>query len=90
MLDTESQYCTMILKRCCATSKNQVPCSKLINYYDNKELIVVYFVINEFFCNSLIMLLCIAKEVLFKQVAQNKILCTKVSLQLFVYHAFFP
>ena len=49
----------------------------------NKNLTILYFVINELFYNSLIMLLCIAKEALFEQIALNKILHTKVSSQLF-------
>ena len=40
------------------------PCIKRI--IDN-----LYFVINELFCNSRITLLCIAKEVFFKQIALN-------------------
>jgi len=42
----------------------------------------LYFVINELFCNSLIMLLCIAKEALFTN-CSKQILCTEVSSQLF-------
>ena len=41
----------------------QLPCIKRI---DN-----LYFVINELFCNSLIMLLCIAKEVLHTEVSSQ-------------------
>ena len=44
----------------------------------------LYFVINELFCNFLIMLLCIAKEVIFEQTALIKqLLLTEVSSQLF-------
>jgi len=70
-LHTEAQYCTIILKCNKLMMCYQVPCSQLTNYYDNKELIIVYFAVNEFFHNSLIMLLCIAKEVLFKQTAST-------------------
>ena len=64
---------------CYATSKKpgamqlQLPC---INN--------LYFVINELFCNFLIMLLSIAKEVIFEQTALIKqLLLTEVSSQLF-------
>ena len=68
---------------CCATSKKpgtiqlQLVCMKRI---DN-----LYSVINELFCNSLIMLLRIAKEVLFKQTALNNKYCTqKYHLNCFI------
>ena len=50
--------------------KIQAPCS--YNYHALKELTICIFVINELFCNSPIMLLCIAKEALFNQTVLNK------------------
>ena len=51
--------------RCCATSKK--PGTMQLQYYPCiKRIDSLYFVINELFCNSLIMLLCIAKEALFE------------------------
>ena len=40
-------------------------------------------IFGELFCNFLITLLCIAKEVHFKQTAFNNLLCTEASSQLF-------
>jgi len=54
----------------------QLPCIKRI---DN-----LYFVLNELFCNSLITLLCIAKEVLFEQTALNKYCAQKYLLNCFI------
>ena len=48
-----------------------------LQYYPYiKRIDNLYFVINELLCDSLITLLCIAKEALFKQIAQNKY-CTQ-------------
>jgi len=54
----------------------QLPCIKNI---DN-----LYFVMNELFCNSLITLLCIAKEALFEQTALNKYCAQKYLLNCFI------
>jgi len=67
---------------CCATSKKpgamqlQLSC---INWIDN-----LYFVINELFCNSSIMLLYIAKEALFVKTALNKYCAQKYLLNCFI------
>ena len=45
--------------------------------------VILDFVIGELFHNSLITLLCIAKEAHFEQAAFNNLLCTEVSSQLF-------
>ena len=39
----------------------------ILNYQINEVTAFSYFVIGELFCNSLITLLCITKEALFKQ-----------------------
>jgi len=44
----------------------------------------LFFVINELFCNSLITLLCIAKEALFKQTALNKYYAQKYLCNCFI------
>ena len=56
------------LSWCCATSINQALQLQLLC---NKRIDSLYFINNELSCNSLITLLCIAKEALFEHVALN-------------------